>query len=207
MAASAGGLAAVMHICAALPPDFPVPIVLAQHLRRQQPSLLVEVLQRRTPLAVHWGQDGAVLQAGTIVVAPPDFHLLINADGTQALTQSPPVHFVRPAADPLFASVASRFRTRAVGVVLTGTGGDGARGAAMIKHMGGRVLAQDALSAQYFAMPSAAIATGCVDFVLPLAYIAPALLTLVMAPAAAALFRVGPAFSHAHVGRTPRGQD
>jgi two-component system chemotaxis response regulator CheB len=111
---------------------------------------------------------------------------------------------VRPAADPLFASAADVFGARTVGVVLTGTGRDGASGAARIKQQGGRVLAQDASSAQHFAMPSATITTGCVDFVLPLLAIAPALLTLVMAPAAAALFRVGSAFSHAHIGCTPR---
>jgi two-component system chemotaxis response regulator CheB len=205
IAASAGGLASVARICAALPPDFPAPIVLAQHLRRQRPSQLVEVLGRRTALAVRWAQEGAALRAGAIVVAPPDTHLLINADGTQALSRALPLHFARPAADLLFASVASRFHARAVGVVLSGTGRDGALGAAMIKHMGGRVLAEDVSSAQYFAMPSATIATGCVDFVLPLAYIAPALLALVMAPVAAELFRVGIAFSHAHVGRLVRG--
>ena len=205
MAASAGGLAAVTHVCAALPPDFPVPIVLVQHLNRQHPSQLVEVLQRRTSLAVCWGQEGMSLHASTIVVAPPDYHLLMNADSTLALVQTPLMHFVRPAADPLFVSVALRFGALALGVVLTGAGHDGALGAAMIKQQGGRVLAQDARSAAYRAMPEAAIATGCVDFVLPLAHIAPALVTLVMAPAAASLFCVGIAFSKAHGSRTLRG--
>jgi two-component system chemotaxis response regulator CheB len=137
-----------------------------------------------------------------MVVAPPDYHLGLHADGTQALTQTPLVHFLRPAADVLFTAVARQFGARAVGVVLTGTGRDGARGVASIKDWGGRVLVQDAPSAAHSAMPAAAIATGCVDFVLPLADIAPALLTLVMAPEAASLFCVGPAFSRAHLHRT-----
>jgi len=202
MAASAGGLAAVTHICGALPPSFPAAIVLVQHLSRTHPSVLVEVLQRHTRLPVCWAHEGDPLRAGTIIVAPPDYHLGLHADGTQALMQTPLVHFLRPAADVLLTAVARHFGTRAIGVVLTGTGHDGARGVARIKASGGRVLVQDATSAAHFAMPAAAIAMGCVDFVLPLADIAPALLTLVMAPEAASLFRVGPAFSRAHLHRT-----
>jgi two-component system, chemotaxis family, protein-glutamate methylesterase/glutaminase len=104
------------------------------------------------------------------------------ADGALALSQAPKVWAARPAADPLFTSVARAYRGRARAVVLTGMGRDGAAGACAVKRGGGRVLAQDPATATAGAMPRAAIATGCVDVVLPLELIAPALIALLMAP-------------------------
>src|SRR5438477_408352 len=119
------------------------------------------------------------LVARTVYVAPPDRHLLLNQDGTMSLSQSELVHFVRPSADLLFESTAASFRGRAIAVVLTGTGVDGSMGVRAIKKMGGTVIAQDAQSSEYFGMPSAAIDTGDVDFVLSLKEISPALVALV----------------------------
>ena len=96
------------------------------------------------------------------------------------LTQSKLVHFLRPSADLLFESVAASYGERAIAVVLTGTGSDGAMGVQAIKKMGGTVIAQDEATAEFFGMPSAAIHSGSVDFVLPLDEIATALVTLVM---------------------------
>jgi two-component system chemotaxis response regulator CheB len=108
--------------------------------------------------------------------------MLVGADGALALSQAPKVWGTRPAADPLFASVARAYGRRALAVILTGMGVDGAAGARAVKTGGGRVLAQDPATAQEDGMPCAAIATGCVDSVLPLELIGPALLALRMAP-------------------------
>jgi two-component system, chemotaxis family, protein-glutamate methylesterase/glutaminase len=189
MAASLGGLEALSQTLAALPPNFAAPVVVVQHLSARFPSHLVEILSKRTALTVVWARPGHLLRRGVIYVAPPDRHLLISPYHSIRLGQGPPIHFVRPSADALFASVAEAYRERAIAVVLTGSRADGASGARAIKRQGGRVLAQDAATSRAFGMPGAAIATGCVDFVLPLAKIAPALVALTMAPGAAALLR------------------
>jgi two-component system chemotaxis response regulator CheB len=118
--------------------------------------------------------------------------VLVTPDGTLTLAHTPYVQFTRPAADPLFTSVATAYGERAIGVVLTGMGRDGAEGICAIKRHGGRVLIQEAATARARAMPQAAWATGCGDFALPLPLIAPALMALVMAPGAATLLRVAP---------------
>jgi two-component system, chemotaxis family, protein-glutamate methylesterase/glutaminase len=117
---------------------------------------------------------------GTVYIAPPNRHLLVNRDGRLALADSELVHFLRPSADLLFESVAASFCDRAIAVVLSGTGRDAVMGVTAIKSTGGTVIAQDPKSAEFPGMPEEAIATGNVDFVLPLAEIAAALVTLVM---------------------------
>jgi len=114
-----------------------------------------------------------------VMIAPPNNHLLVNQDGTLTLTQTKLVHFVRPSADLLFESTAAAYRERAIAVVLSGSGSDGAMGVKAIKKMGGTVIVQDQQSSEFSGMPEAARQTGIVDFVLPLQEIAPALQTLV----------------------------
>jgi two-component system, chemotaxis family, protein-glutamate methylesterase/glutaminase len=138
-------------------------------------------LNRHTALTVKEAEAGDMLVPGTAFIAPPNKHLLVNPGGTLSLSDSELVHFVRPSADLLFESVAGSFKERAIAVVLTGTGNDGAMGVRAIKKMGGTVIAQDEATSDFFGMPGGAIQTGNVDFVLPLNEIAPALVTLVMA--------------------------
>jgi two-component system chemotaxis response regulator CheB len=185
LAASAGGLQALSAVLSALPADFPAAIVVVQHLDPRHRSLMAEILSRRTALMVKEAAEGDALCCGTIATAPPNKHLLVNPDGTMSLSSSELVHFVRPSADLLFESVAASYRERAIGVVLTGTGSDGGMGVRAINKMGGTVIAQDEATSEFFGMPDTAIKTGCVDFILPLHEIAPALLTLVMTGEAA----------------------
>lgn len=179
VAASAGGIEALSTLVAGLPADFPVPMVVVQHLDPRHRSLLAEILTRRSPLHVQQVRDGEKLEAGTVYIAPPDNHVLANADGTLALTHSELVHFVRPSADLLFESAAGAYRDRVVAVVLTGTGSDGSMGVRAVKAVNGTVIAQDPEEAKFDGMPRAAIATGDVDVVLPLGEIPIALVTLI----------------------------
>jgi two-component system chemotaxis response regulator CheB len=180
LAASAGGIAAIGHILESLPAGFPAAIVVVQHLDPRHRSLMAEILRRRTHLQVLQAAEGDQIRPGTVHIAPPDRHLLVNRDGSLSLTQSELVHFVRPSADLLFESVAASYKERAIAVVLTGTGSDGSLGIGAIKKMGGTVIAQDQESAEFFGMPAAAIKSGHADFVLRLEEIPSALTTLVM---------------------------
>jgi two-component system chemotaxis response regulator CheB len=179
VAASAGGLQALSRLFSAVPADFPAALVVVQHLDPRHRSLMADILSRRTALKVKQAEEGDSLSPGTVYIAPPNRHLLVNPDGSLMLAQTELVHFVRPSADLLFESVAASFKDRAIAVVLTGTGSDGSMGVRAIKKMGGTVIAQDEATSEFFGMPGAAIQTGRVDFILPLAEIPAALVTLV----------------------------
>lgn len=180
IAASAGGLKALSAVLSELKADLPVAIVVVQHLSPNHPSQMAEILTRRTPLQVKQAADRDCLKPGTVYIAPPDRHLLVNPDGSLSLSQSEKVHFVRPSAEVLFESVASSYKNRAIAVVLTGSDRDGTQGVRAIKNMGGVVIAQNKETSLVFGMPGAAIDTGCVDFILPLDEIAGALTELVV---------------------------
>ena len=175
LAASAGGLNALTHVLAALPRDFAAALAVVQHLDPRHRSLMAEILSRRTALPVKEAAEGDELRPGRAYLAPPNRHLLVNPDRTISLTQTELVHFVRPSADLLFESAAASFKERAIAVVLSGSGHDGAMGVKAIKKMGGTVIVQDARNAEFPGMPEAALATGLADFVLSLDEIAPAL--------------------------------
>lgn len=178
MAASAGGLAALSAVLGSLPADFPVPVVVVQHLDPRHPSLLVDILRRRTPLHVEQAVEGTRLAPGCVYLAPPDQHVLVTAEGALGLSHAEQVHFVRPSADLLFESAASSFSGRVVAVVLTGTGTDANMGVRAVDQAGGTVLVQDPATAEFAGMPQAAVATGGVDLVLALEEIGPTLLVL-----------------------------
>jgi two-component system chemotaxis response regulator CheB len=179
IAASAGGLTALTTVVRGLPPNFEAAVAVVQHLDPRHRSLMPQIIARRATLPVDEARDGMDVEPGHIYLAPPDRHLLINRDRTISLTQTELVNFVRPSGDLLFESVAAAYGERAIAVVLTGTGHDGSMGVAAIKKRGGTVIVQDELSSEFFGMPSSAIKTGTVDFVLAIDEIAPALETLV----------------------------
>ncbi len=181
IASSAGGLQALNKVIGRLPRGFRVPVLVVQHLDPRHETVIADVLGRRTELDVKLAEHGEHARPGVVYIAPPDRHLLVEADGHLALTDSELVHFVRPSADLMFESVAGSYGARAIACVLTGTGSDGAMGVSAVKARGGTVLVEDPASAEFSGMPDAAVATGAVDFVLGLDEIAPVIVGLVNA--------------------------
>lgn len=193
VAASTGGLQALRALFAVLPEEFAAPVVVVQHRAAGRRSYLDQVLDAATRLRVREARGGEAARAGHVYLSPPDRHVRVEADGTLRMDDGPRVNFARPAADPLFASAAAAYGARALGVVLTGRGQDGAAGAAEIRRRGGLVLVQDPATCAAPAMPRAVL-SGCgADFVLPLETLGHALVSLVMAPSVStALFGLPP---------------
>jgi two-component system, chemotaxis family, protein-glutamate methylesterase/glutaminase len=179
--ASAGGVHALIQVSEMLPAFFPVPICIVQHIG-SNPSLLPELLRfRGNNHAVH-PEDGQRLAPGTLFVAPPDHHMLLEGD-TVRLTHGPRENHARPAIDPLFRSAALAFGPRVIGVVLTGQMDDGSAGLKAIKECGGLAIVQDPASAAEPEMPKSALANVDVDHCVPLEEIGPLLTRLVGKPA------------------------
>jgi two-component system chemotaxis response regulator CheB len=179
--ASAGGPAALAILCAGLPATFPVPVLLVQHISTGFVEGFARWLDGQVPLPVRLAADGAPLEPG-IWIAPDAAHLVLSAGDILKLDTgiavSPELH--RPSGDILLASLAARCNARAVAVVLTGLGRDGAKGLGAVRRAGGLTIAQDEASSAVFGMPRAA-AEGGADVVLPLAGIAPMLAELTRA--------------------------
>lgn len=179
IAASAGGIEALSTILAALPADFPIPIAVVQHRTTQLPNRQALVLSRHTPLAVKTAEQSELMRPGHVYLAPPDRHLTVRPDRTVDLTDGHRIRHLLSSANPLFSSAAEALGGRVIAVVLTGGDRDATDGVQAVRVSGGVVLAQDEATSAHFAMPRSAIETGCVDRVLPLASIAPALVGLV----------------------------
>lgn len=174
IAASAGGLRAVSTVLSELRQAFALPITLVQHLDPAHRSRIADILGRRTALIVKEAKDGDAIAAGVVYVAPPGRHMEIACGGAIVLTDTQPVHFVRPAADRLFES-AAQWLGPIIGIVLSGAGSDGTEGARAIQAAGGLVIAQDEASSEFPGMPLSAIQAGVVNRVMPLGAIAAAL--------------------------------
>jgi two-component system, chemotaxis family, protein-glutamate methylesterase/glutaminase len=180
--ASAGGVAALLELAAALPHDLHAVVGMVLHVGSRD-SILPELLAARGRMRAIHPQDGQVLSEGTIYVAPPDQHMLFEADRVR-LSRGARENHARPAIDPLFRSAALSWRERAVGVVLTGDLDDGTAGLAAIKQCGGTAIVQDPATAVQPSMPASALQNVAVDHCLPLAEIPAALLQIVRRDAA-----------------------
>lgn len=172
IAASTGGPAALAAVLGALPADFPVPILVVQHITRGFVAGLAEWLNGETPLQVGLTSHGDKPRPGEVLLAPDDYHIQVNATGVVELCKEPPYKGLRPSANYLFHSLACACGPRAVGVVLTGMGDDGAEGLEALHQVGGLTLAQDEQSCVVYGMPHEAVVRKAVDRVLTLDQIA-----------------------------------
>jgi len=176
--ASAGGVEALHAVAAALPVQFPATVLIVQHMDPRHKSMLAGLLGRRCKLVVRQAINGEEIRPATVYIAQPDMHLIVRSRHL-VLTDTKLVHFSRPSIDLLLQSVADEYGDRAIGVILSGSGVDGATGIGAIKAKGGTTIIQDPASAAHAGMPQAARATGCVDLTLPLEEIGPAIVSLV----------------------------
>jgi two-component system chemotaxis response regulator CheB len=154
---SAGGISAVTTILTALPSSFPLPVVVVLHQSADQPSCWLEYLGRQARLPVTEAEDKMPVTAGTVYCAPPGYHLLMERDRTLALSVDDKVNFARPSIDLLFTSAADAYGPALIGIVLTGANNDGARGLAEIAACGGLAMVQSPRTAEWPAMPAAAL--------------------------------------------------
>jgi two-component system chemotaxis response regulator CheB len=180
MGASTGGTEAVRAVLMALPTDCP-PIVIVQHMPEIFTRAFAERLNRECEIDVQEARDGDRLQAGLALIAPGNRHMLVNRSSEDFVVQimdGPLVSRHRPSVDVLFRSVATSVGAKAVGVIMTGMGDDGAHGLYEMKESGAATVAQDEASCIVFGMPKEAIARGAVDIVLPLEQIANAAMNL-----------------------------
>ena len=155
---SAGAIDALLTILPALPATLRASVIVALHVQRDRPSLLTQVFGPRCALPVHEAQDNEPLEPGTIVFAPPDYHLLLDTGPRLSLSLDAPLHFSRPAIDFLFESAADLLGQRLIGILLSGANADGAQGLAAIDRAQGLCMVQSPDSASSPAMPRAALA-------------------------------------------------
>lgn len=163
--ASAGGLEALSNLIAALPADLGVAYVVIQHLSPTHRSMMVQLLSRETAMVVQEISDGDTPENDTIYLTPPGTNVVLR-EGRLVLQEAPKEAMPRPSINTFFSSLAAEKGEDAIGVVLSGTGTDGAAGLREIKAVGGFTFAQEPQSAKYSGMPQAAIDTGCVDWIL-----------------------------------------
>lgn len=176
---STGGPNALQKLIPKIPGDFPVPIVCVQHMPPLFTASLAERLDRDSAIAVYEGTQGALLQPGSMHIAPGGQHMVVNrgSDGKLrlAMHQEPPVHSCRPSVDVLFRSLVAPLQGAVVTVVLTGMGADGADGVKALRERGAWSIIQDEATSVVWGMPGAVHAAGCADEILPLESIAPRL--------------------------------
>jgi two-component system chemotaxis response regulator CheB len=168
IASSTGGPAALVKVLGKLPASYPAPILVVQHVTRGFTDGLAQWLDGETPLRVRVAAHGDALAPGHVLVAPDDHHMQVNQRGNVKLSQEPPYKGLRPSANFLFNSLAYTHGSKALGIVLTGMGDDGAEGMTALHQAGGLTIAQDEESCIVYGMPREAVARKAVDLVLPL---------------------------------------
>jgi two-component system chemotaxis response regulator CheB len=178
LGASTGGPASIVEILRALPGNFPLPIVLVIHIGEPFGATFADWLDGQTPHTVRMGVDGTPLGKTGVYMAPPNKHMEVR-NRRLVLHSGPERHSCRPSVDVLFESVAADYGASALAVLMTGMGGDGARGMLAIRKAGGTTIAQDEASCVVYGMPREAVLLGAAQRILPLNEIGSNLMSMV----------------------------
>ena len=175
---SSGGMNALKYLFSILPADFRIPIIIVQHVSARSDNQWIKLLNDKSNLSIKEADEKEKIEQGTIYIAPSNYHLLIEKDKTFSLTIDERVNFARPAIDVLFESAAEAYKKKLIGIVLTGSNNDGAKGIKRIKECGGLAIIQDPKTAESPSMPASAIAIIQPDYILSLEKIVSILIKL-----------------------------
>lgn len=186
IASSTGGPLAIQKILQELPPHFSLPILIVQHIENKYDLPFVNWLSQTSALPVSLAKDKQKIEKGHVYIAPADYHMTVIKNDIEneyyiSLNQDAEVHFLRPAADPLFFSLAKHFENKTISIVLTGMGSDGAEGSLRIMSKGGYTIAESEETSVVFGMPKAAINKAAIREIVPLSSIAQKISSLVLA--------------------------
>jgi two-component system chemotaxis response regulator CheB len=168
MGVSSGGMNAMKIMFPLLPEGFNIPIVIVQHISARSGNQWINLLNDKSNLCIKEADEKEKIEQGKVYIAPPNYHLMIGRNKTFALTIDERVNFARPSIDVLFESAAEVYKSKLIGVVLTGSNNDGTKGLKRIKEYGGLTIVQDPATAESGYMPASAIAAMQVDYILPL---------------------------------------
>ena len=164
--ASTGGPKAIVEVLKPLPKSYPIPIIIVQHIVEKFLHGLTDWLSGETALKIKIGNEGEILEGGTVYFAPDGTHTIIEPDGQIAYNHNNRINGCKPSIDILMSSLADSFGKHALGIILTGMGKDGATGLTKIRQSGGQTIAQDEVSSTVFGMPRVAIESGAINTVL-----------------------------------------
>ncbi|PRR83778.1 chemotaxis protein CheB [Clostridium vincentii] len=175
---STGGMEALRSILSTLQGDFSIPVIIVQHLNIHSESYLIEYLRRFCKLRIKEVEDKEVAVSGYVYFAPPNYHILIEKDGSFTLSVEERVCYARPSIDVLFETAADTFEENLIGVILTGANKDGSYGLSKVKEQGGIAIVQEPETSEADRMPKSAIESTNVDYILKLEEIGELLIRL-----------------------------
>lgn len=178
MGVSSGGMNALSTIIPNFPKEFPIPVIVVQHISPSSDNYMTRYLDSISKVTVKEVDEKEKLQKGFVYTAPPNYHVLVEEDETLSLSVEDRINFARPSVDVLFESAADVFGSQLIGIILTGANNDGSMGIKQIKEKGGLTIVQDPETSEVNGMPNAALSATKIDHILQLEEIGPFLVKL-----------------------------
>ena len=165
---SSGGMNALKNLFSRLPKNFSIPIIILQHIGAHSDNQWINILNKTINIVIKEAEEKEKIESGSAYVSPPNYHLLIERNKTFSFTIDERVNYARPSIDVLFESAAEAYKSKLIGIILTGSNTDGTNGMKRIKECGGLAIAQDPETAESSYMPASAIAAVKMDYILSL---------------------------------------